>query len=131
MAILFANAPLHMVRGNAWADDVALVDQTTGDPVDLTGIVGIIMRIREDYASPILLELSTTDETLAVGLNPAAGIYGIRANSALTRTLPENGHEVGVYVYDAVIERTAGEYEAANGGVVIVDPQVTRPWSAT
>lgn len=128
MAILFASTNLRMVRGNAWTDDIALVKAADSTPVDLTGIIALHMRVREDPAGAALLTLSTTDGTLLIGSPATAGTFGVRVDSATTRTLPANGHEVAVYVYDVVIERTAGEYEAATGGVLIVDPQITRPW---
>lgn len=128
MAILFATTNLRIVRGNAWSDDVALVKASDSTPVDLADIVALHMRVREEPSGPALLTLSTTDNTLIIGAPATGGTFGVRVDSATTRTLPDNGHEVAVYVYDVVIERTAGEYEAATGGVLIVDPQITRPW---
>lgn len=114
-----------MVRATTWNHDITLVDSETGDPVDLSGIVGVLMRVREEYASPVLLELATP--TTLVIVDAINGVLGIRAGSALTNTLPENSFEPGVYLYDALIERTPDEYEPAVGGVLVVLPQVTRP----
>jgi hypothetical protein len=130
VAILFAKASFTIIRGLRWDDDVLLKNQDDNAPVDLTGIVGIVLRAREDYNSPIVLELSTDDSTLSI-TDGANGVLGIRVPSSVTRTLPENDDEAASYVYDAVIERTTGEYEAAIGGRLMVLPQSTRPWSTT
>lgn len=128
MGILFGKANFSFVRGTEWADDFILTDSATGDPVDLTGITSLIMRVREDYATPILLECSTSDGELVV-LDPVAGRVGIRVAGAASRAaFPENGHAKAVYRYDAIIERTPGTYEPANGGKITVLPQITRPW---
>ncbi len=129
MAILFGRAQFTVVRGTRWSDDVTITDRSTGDPVDLTGVIGITMRIREAIDDDITLELSIGNGRLAV-VDPA-GVLGIRVLSADMLDFPENDHQRSRYVYDAVIERTAGEYEAAINGTVVVLPQVTRPWGAT
>ena len=136
MAILFARetsagAPLNFsfVRGARWDDDFQLVDQVTGDPIDLTGITRILMRVRTRInASTVLFELSNeVGNGRLVITNAATGSVGIRVNSADSNTFPANGHRKAKYVYDAVIERTVGEYEPAIGGKVAVLPQTSRP----
>jgi hypothetical protein len=130
MAILFGRAQFTLVRGTRWADDISLTDRSTGEPVDLTGITGLIMRIREDIAdTDNLMELST-DNTRLIVIEPTEGLIGIRVTSEDTRDFPENDHEKARYVYDALIQRTSDEYEAALGGAVFVLPQITRPWEA-
>lgn len=131
MAIVFANANFRTVRGTRWDDDVTVIDKDTQMPVDLTGITGITMRVREWIDGPILMDLSTVAGTLVV-LDALAGKLGIRVGSLKSRTdFPENDHVRARYVYDAVIERTPGEYEAAITGKVNVLPQITRPWANT
>jgi hypothetical protein len=130
MAILFGSAQFTVVRGTRWEEDITLTDQVTGDPVDLTGIEGILMRVRESIDDDITLELSVDNGFLVV-LSAAAGQLGIRVPSADMLDFPENDHQRARYVYDAVIERTADEYEAAISGTISVLPQVTRPWGAT
>lgn len=133
MAIIFATATsgglpiaFKFVRGTRWDDDFQLTDQTTGDAIDLTGIAGLVMRVRSTIASTtVLLELSVDNGLLAV-TDAATGSVGIRVPSATTQTFPANGFKKAKYVYDAVIERTAGEYEPAISGKVTVLPQVTR-----
>lgn len=132
MAILFATetsagSPIafKLVRGTEWEDDFQLTDQATGDPIDLTGVVRIVMRIRKTIGSAVVLELSTTDSTLVV-TTALTGSVGIRVDTATTNTFPTNNHKRAKYVYDALIERTAGEYEPAIGGKVTVLPSVTR-----
>lgn len=130
MAILFAPASFRCIRGTRWEDAVILTDQVTGLPVDLTGIVGITMRLRRSMTGPIVAELSMAAGTLLV-LDAAAGKVGIRCNTAFMLTLPENGHRKARYLYDSVIERTAGDYEPATKGRVTVDPQLTRAYGTT
>lgn len=131
MAIIFANASFRTVRGTRWDDDVQVVDKDTLAPVDLTGITGIVMRLRKTIGSPILMELSTVAGTLVI-VDAALGKVGIRVDSLKSRTdFPENNHVKAKYLYDAIIERTPGEYEAAITGKVTVLPQITRPWAAT
>lgn len=126
MAILFALAPLKMVRGTYWFHDTTIVDAVSGLPVDLSGIAGMLLRVREDATSPVLLELSLANTTLII-VNALNGIVGIRASSALTNTLPTNDHQLAAYSYDAVIERTPNEYEAALSGILLAHPQISRP----
>lgn len=130
MAILFGRAQFTVVRGTRWGDDVTITDRASGLPVSLVGVTGVMMRIRETIDSPIILELSVANTRLVL-VNAATGVLGVRVPSATMLTFPENDHQKARYVYDAVIERTAGEYEAAINGTVIVLPQVTRPWATT
>jgi len=131
VAIVFAPiASIRVVRGTKWTDDVQLVDQATGNPVDLTGITSLVMRIRRSINTPILLELSMANGRLVV-VNALTGLIGFRVNSAGTLLLPENSNRKAKYLYDAVIERSAGEYEPAVSGKLTVLPSITRPWGAT
>lgn len=125
MAIRFGKASFSFVRGTKWDDDVILTDQVTGLAINLTGITGMTMRIRKTISSAILLELSSANGRLVV-VDAVAGRIGIRVLSAITLTLPENSFRKAKYVYDAIIQRTALEYEPAVGGKVTVLPQVTR-----
>lgn len=133
MAVIFATQDSNgnpitftMVRGTEWDDDVQLTDQVTGDPIDLTD-VEVMMRVRLAATSPILLELSTDNARLVV-TDAANGRIGIRVSSADSRLLPENRHKKAKYLYDLVIERSAGVYEAGISGKIVVLPQITRPW---
>lgn len=127
MSILFGRANFKFVRGTRWDDNVTLTEQSTGEPVDLTGITGMTMRLRETIDDEdVLMELTVAGGKLVI-VDAAAGEMGIRVNSATTWAMPENNHEKARYVYDAVIERSSGEYEAAIGGTVTVLPQITRP----
>lgn len=125
MAIRFAKASFSLVRGTKWDDDVILKDSVTGLVISLVGIVSMTMRIRKTIGSAILLELSVANGRLVM-VDALNGRIGIRVPSAITLTLPENNFKRAMYVYDALIERTAGEYEPAIGGKVKVIPQVTR-----
>lgn len=134
MSILFATQTaagepivFKFVRGTPWSDDFQLVEQATSEPIDLTGIEGLLMRVRtRTGASTVVYELSTANDTLVVN-DAATGMVGIRLNSAQTNTFPANGHRKGKYVYDVLIERTPGEFEPAIGGKITVLPQVSRP----
>lgn len=130
MAIRFAKANFSLVRGTKWEDDVILEDSVTGLAVNLTGITGMLMRIRKTISSAILLELSVSNGRLIV-VDAVAGRIGFRVLSAITLTLPENSFKRAKYVYDAIIQRTALEYEPAVGGKVTVLPQVTRAQGST
>lgn len=131
MAIVFARIPsIRIVRGTAWSDDVELVDKASQDPINLTGINGLMMRVRQTMNGPILLELSLSDGTLTVE-DAAGGKIGIRINSATSLSLPERSNRRATYLYDMVIERGLGEYEPAVKGKLVVLPSVTRPWGTT
>jgi hypothetical protein len=137
MAVTFATQdangrPLafRLVRGARWDDEFQLIEQSTGDPVDLTGITSMVMRCREDISGPIVMELSLANTRLTL-LDPVNGRVGIRVGSATTRTFPENDNAKARYVADVVIERTPGEYEPGIALKVTVLPQITRPWSNT
>lgn len=134
MAIVFAtkdadgkSISFTLVRGTRWEDDVTIQDQSTGDPVDLTGIVSAMMRIRTDIADAThVMELSMDNGRLEV-VDAPTGKVGIRVSSAQTLEFPQNDNRKAKYITDMVIERSAGEYEAGIGGNVFVLPQVTRP----
>jgi hypothetical protein len=130
MAVLFAPASFRFVRGTRWDDSVTLTDKAPGLAVDLTTIVGITMRLRRTYSGPIIAELSVAAGTLVV-LDAAAGKIAIRCDSAFTYALPENGHRKARYLYDAIIERVAGDYEPAIKGRVTAEPQITYPQGTT
>lgn len=134
MAFLFASKDadgksiaFSLVRGTEWQDDVQIVDQASGDPVDLTGIASMMMRIREDIASADhLMELSIANGRLVL-VDAAAGKVGIRVTSEQTLEFPQNDNAKAKYVSDIVIERTSGRYEPGVAAKVKVLPQVTRP----
>lgn len=126
MAVLFAPANFKFVRGTRWDDDVLLSDEDSGDPVDLTGIVRVLMRVRQRVSGPVVAELSTGDGTLDI-IDASGGRLGVRCNSAFTHAFPEAGNRRSKYVYDAVIETTPGEYAPAIKGKITVNPQITRP----
>ena len=131
MAIIFARLPsISIVRGTKWEDDVPLVDKATGDPIALTGIAGLVMRVRASINGPILLELSVANGMLTLQ-DAANGLIGFRVPSATTLTLPEKSNRKATYLYDMVIERTEGEYEPALMGKLKVLPSITRPWGTT
>lgn len=128
MAIVFAPLKqIRIIRGTAWADDVQLVDQATGAPVDLTAITSLQMRIRKSISGPSLLALDLVDGRLVVA-DAEEGRIGFRVNSAGTLSLPENRNRPAKYIFDVVIERSAGEYEPAVTGKLKVLPSITRPW---
>lgn len=126
MAIVFANRSFRLVRGTRWDDDTILQDEDTGAAIDLSGIADMVMRIRAGVNSVALLELSITNGLLVI-VDAAAGRFGIRVNSETTHSLPAANNARAKYLYDVVIERTSGEYEAAIRGKVTVLPQITRP----
>jgi hypothetical protein len=135
MAIIFATQDSNgdpitftLVRGTEWDDDVVLTDQTSGDPIDLTAVTELWMRVRTSATSSILLELSTDNGRLVI-TDAAGGQIGIRVSSEDTRDFPENRHKKAKYLYDLVLERTTGEYEAGISGKIVVLPQITRPWA--
>lgn len=131
MAIIFAPvASIRIVRGTAWNDDLQLVDAATKDPINLTGVVRIISRVRKTINGPILLELSTTNGNLEI-VDAATGKIGFRISTADSLSLPQNNNKKAKYIYDALIERTTGEYEAAAKGTLTVLPQITRPTETT
>lgn len=131
MAIVFAQLdPITLIRGTAWSDDFTLVDKNSGDPIDLTAITGMTMRIRKSIDSAILAELSVANGQLVV-LDAAAGECGFRMTSAQTLDLPANDNRRAKYIYDVVIQRSALEYEPAVTGKLTVNASITRPWGAT
>lgn len=137
MAVLFATTTtdgkpigFKTVRGTLWEDEFIVVDQSTGDPVNLTGIKGIVMRARERVDAPeVVMELSTDNERLVV-LDAVAGRVGITVNSAESVTeFPAADFRKKRYVTDALIVREGDdgdEYEPAISGRITVYPQITR-----
>ena len=126
MSILFGPAALKIVRGATWSDNITMTDLSTGLPVNLTGVVSIIMRVRPTYDGILLLEASTTAGSILI-VNATGGIIGIRVGSAITNSaFPANNYRKAKYVYDVLIQRTAGEYEPAIKGKLTVYPSVTQ-----
>jgi hypothetical protein len=127
MGIVFAAvAPIRLVRGTRWQDQVQLVDQNTGDPVSLADVESIDMWIRAYVNGPVLLALSLSDG-LSIA-NPSSGLVDIDVSSDGTLALPENGNFRAKYVFDALITRTNDEREPAFAGKLTVLPAITRPW---
>lgn len=116
-----------LVRGARWDDDVQLVDQETQAPIDLTGIVSLMMRVRTRITDATnVMELSLANGRLVM-VDAATGKVGIRVSTADSLTFPQNGNRKAKYKSDLVIERTAGEYEPGISAGVTVLPQITRP----
>lgn len=128
MSFLFGKKSFTVVRGTRWQDRVVLTDETTGQPVSLVGITGLIMRIREFVDSEVLLELSDApgNGRLAVEGDGSAGAVLIDVATADTLAFPANGHYRATYLYDALIERSANEFEPGTQGKVNVLPTITR-----
>lgn len=128
MSYTFAQASFKFVRGTVWRDRFTLVDKDSGLPVNLTGIVRLIMRVRAYINGPTIAELTSVGGSPQLLIVDAVGgEIEINANSAFTLAFPANQNMKASYVYDCLIERIADEYEPAAGGKVIVLPQVTRP----
>lgn len=136
MAILFATKTTEgqpigfkCVRGTRWEDEFIVIDETTGLPVNLTGIVGMVMRARTGINSPtVVIELSIANGRLAV-IDAPAGRVGIDVSTATSLlNFPVNSNRKAKYVTDALIERAGPEYEPAISGKITVLPQVTRPY---
>lgn len=132
MAIIFATQTstgagiaFKIVRGTRWQDTIVLSDQLTGNPVDLTGVTGIVMRVRKTMRSTVLLELSVANGRLTVTDAPN-GTIAIDVSSTDTNTLPTNNYRRARYLFDMEIQRSASEYEAAISGKLVVLPSVTR-----
>lgn len=132
MAIIFATQTsdgsaitLKWVRGTRAQDTLNLSDQQTGNPVDLSGVNAILLRVRKTINSAVLLELSLgSGLTVSDAVN---GVIDIDVASATTNTLPANNNKRARYLFDMEIERSAGEWEAAVSGKLIVLPSVSRP----
>lgn len=130
MGIVFAPVKaVRLVRGTRWQDQVQLVDEGTGEPVDLAGIEGLAMTVRAQINGPVVLELSL-DAGLTVA-NPTQGLVDIDVSSDATLAFPDNGNRRAKYVFDALIERADGEREPAFAGKLTVLPSNTRPWEST
>lgn len=126
MSYTFAPASFKLVRGTGWKDRFTLLDKDSGLPVNLSGIVRLIMRVRSYINGPIIAELTTTGNQLLL-IDALNGVVEINCNTAFTLTFPANENMKTTYVYDSLIERTVNEYEPATGGKVVVLPQITRP----
>lgn len=126
MAVRFARLNLRCIRGTRWDDNITLVDETTSDPIDVSDVVEILLRARDDSGA-VVIELRLTEDTLVFVTDGADGQLGIRAASALTNTLPTAGNEIEAYSYDLQLERTAGEWEAGTRGTLTVEPTIGRP----
>jgi hypothetical protein len=128
MGVVFASVkPIRIVRGTRWQDQVQLVDENTGDPVDLSGITSLRMCVRSDINGPVILELAV-GTGLAIA-NPLLGLVDIDVSSEETLSFPAANNGRAKYVFDALIERAAGEFEPAFAGKVTVLPSITRPWA--
>ena len=120
-----------IVRGTKWNTDNVQVLDSDDEPVDLTGITDLWMRVRAKTGdTDHLLELSKTNGKLVM-VNASEGIFGIRCTTADTLSLPQNDNQKARYVFDVIIEREPDEYEAALSSLLFVLPQVTRPNEAT
>lgn len=126
MSLLFGARNLSCVRGATWTDTVRLVDEDTGEPINLAGVSAITMRVRRRINSDtVLLELTLANARLAV-LDAADGTIGIDVSAAITGTLPEAGHRKAKYVFDCVLSRPSSVVEPGFKGRLSVYPQVTR-----
>lgn len=132
MGILFGRTNFIFVRGTDWNDVFILTDADTGAAIDLTGATDLLLRVRDDIASTtVRLERRLSDGGLTI-LDRAAGKVKVLCDSQTTHdSFPANDQVKAVYVYDALIERTAGRWEPATGGKVTVLPQVSRPLDDT
>lgn len=126
MSYTFAPASFKFVHATVWKDQFTLIDKDSGEPVNLSGIERVIMRVRSYINGPIIAELSTTDGTLVL-TDAENGVVDINCNTAFTAAFPQNENMKASYIYDSLIERIPNEYEPATGGKVVVLPQVTRP----
>lgn len=136
MAILFATKTtdgkpigFKCVRATTWEDEFVVLDEATGNPVNLTGIDDLVMRIRTRVESPdVVMELSVSNQRLTV-LDAPAGRVGLAVTTAQSLAeFPENYHRKRRYVTDALIVRPGPEYEPAIAGKVTVLPQITRAY---
>ncbi len=127
MSFVFAPSAFKIVRGTTWADTIQITDEA-GNPVDLTSITELLMRVRESIGSAtVLLELSIANGRLTVS-SAAEGIVTILVSAEDTLELPVNSHERAKYLYDAVIDRGGSPkvIEPGYRGKLAVLPQVTR-----
>lgn len=115
---------LSIYQGQTFNDVLALSDDTTGDPVDLTGY-SAKMQARFDIAdtSPVLTWSSDTGEIVLGGTE---GTITFAVGPAATAALPTQ-NDVLVLAYDMVLSQSAGAYtERLVQGALVVYPGVTR-----
>jgi hypothetical protein len=115
-----------VIRGCRWQDRVLVTDQATGEPVDLTGVLDIVMALRKKIGGPIVDTLSMSNARITLA-DPAGGEFDIDVSSVDTQALPANNFKRTRYFTDALIQRSANEWEPAIAGKVRVDSSITRP----
>lgn len=130
MALQFAKVKrISLIRGTRWQDEVQLVEESTGEPVDLTGVEDLVMTVRRRASGPAVFELALGNGLAIV--NAAQGLIEFDVSSERTLEFPDNGYRRMRYVYDALIVRSDGEREPAFSGTLTVSPSHTRPWEST
>lgn len=114
---------LSVYQGQTFNDVLALSDDTTGNPVDLTGYTAK-MQARYDVtdAAAVLTWGTDTGEVVIDGPN---GTVTFAVTPAATAALPTSNNTTVLY-YDMVISTGAGYAERLIQGAMVIYPGVTR-----
>lgn len=114
---------LSIYQGQTFNDVLALSDDVSGAPVNLTGY-SARMQARFDItdASPVFTWSSDTGEIVIDGPN---GTLTFAVTPTATAALP-TANDITVLVYDMVLSTGAGYAERTVQGAVVIYPGVTR-----
>lgn len=109
---------LTIQQGDTFALDVQWIDDTTGQPVDLTGATAR-MQLRSYYASPaVVLDLAVGT---GITIDAAEGRFTIVASATQTAGLSAQSG-----VYDLEVTFASNVVKKVIRGTFTVDPEVTR-----
>jgi hypothetical protein len=113
--MLTYDIPAHL-RGDTWSGISSIVIQTGGVPVDLTNAI-IIMQVREEVDSPVVLELSTTNGAVQIANDPTIGTFSFLP---LIVDIPFDS-----YIYDIQITLQTGYVKTYLTGSWEILPDIT------
>jgi len=114
---------ISLYQGQTFNDVLALSDDVSGLPVDLTGYTAR-MQARFDITdtTPVFTWSTATGEIVIDGPN---GTITFAVTPTATAALPTN-NDITVLVYDLVLSSGAGYVERTVQGAVVIYPGVTR-----
>jgi hypothetical protein len=108
------NIPSHR-RGDTWDGINSITISVNGSPINLTG-ASVKMEFRQSLDSPVVLTLSTTDNSIIV-TNAAGGVISIPAKKI---EIP-----FAKYLYDLQVTYSSGVVKTYMSGTWEITPDIT------
>lgn len=104
------------------ADTSIPINYRTGDPLALVDLSTYTakLQVREDYNSPVLLELSTADSTIVLAATSPNILLVFTSAKTEAMTIFDN------MIYDLEITSASGDVTRVLGGKFTISRQVTR-----